>query len=738
MGYKVMPSIGMLPMEDIYEALKLVGFLTDISPEDLEKATRKEIIEAGVTTTLPGIWDVHNIAVSTGAIVNGTIDRETVKNALNLNNRAANEYLTLDDKKSLLQKNSDISQIYSNEIKLLRDELYNIKAELGRRGLIDDTDVAKGFIDYFKNSNLRFSTASTEIASIENNSLIQANNIFEYKDWIVVHKDKNNEETVFVDEVTKKIGSSIELKNGISNINIRDSLLRKSIGEYKNDTYSFSKTLYGAVSTKERYTILNDDVDMVKDRIKRSNSGFATVIRIPNRNTGYLSKLVLQGEKVGNPGSLICYVVPGNVADIINLAKDNKLTESIVNNTVLVKSMPVNEYDKVNKEISFDFKNISYDIGQHNTTPYAEVLGGNEYCFIIEANNVSEEDYWILEFGTNKGDDLQTNNKTFVFNRNTIENNGLEEIESLNSEMDLFYTVVTKDIDEEAEIPFKNGLYTVSEPIKIQEPLLASRARLTLEVNKEGVFVSKSKGVIRERLDSLEFRDLETGNVAEQTVIGAGDSVVAGNELANVVTATPGSITLDKSIYIDEMVPVYRVGYKAQLKVKMVVKDENTHLPTTVNGSERIYPLNLIAIIPSGRKIDSRITDRLIFEADLSSNDDELEIADKCDFDGDGIVTTNDLTMLVSNYGNTNPEILKKFDLNGDGAINIADSIILNKYINHKVGNSLNSELLFNEATLQISWGSNLSSEAARLQLAKGKDYVGRIKNLNLSFDRII
>lgn len=738
MAYTIKPSIGMLPIDDIATVMQEKGFLNEISSNHIEQVTRKEIVSSGETTYAPGIFEPYNIALCTGEVENGEIDRETVKNALNLSGRKASDYLVVEDKESLISKNNALSQIYSNEIQLLRDELYYLKSELSKLGQIEDTNVSKGYIDSFKKSKIKYDINETQITEVSGESIKQLYNIFDKNDYIAVHKDESNVDTITIDNVVSESGNSIVLKNGTASISTTASILKRSLGEYKSGTYSFSKTMYDVVGTKERYTGLNDDIDLVEKSMLKNNTGFATIVRIPSRNNGFLTKFIAQGRKIGNPGALTCYVIKGDADSLLDMSDKNKITEAILNNKYFAKSSPVYEVDKKDKEIIFDFS-TSYTIADSESfNQYPEIMGGTEYCFIIESSNVSEDDYWNIEFGTNKGGDLQTNNKTFCYYRDIITNIDNNELEPLEDDRDMFYTVITKEKEEEAEIPYRCGLYTTAIPINLSQPIKATRARLTLEINKEGNFYPISKGLMRKNIDTIEFRQVDTGNMAEQTVINGGDKVVIGNKIVNVVSSTPGSLVVDETLYVDEVSSIYRVGYEAQVKVRNVQIDPSTFTEIVKEGSERVLPLKLTAVIPSGRDLSSPISDRLIFETEIEDFNKIQKIADKCDVDGDGVVSEADGELVASYYGNTDEEILKKYDINEDGVIDSNDLALVSKYNGHIVGESISDEFDFNEAILQIKWNGNLTSESSRLQLKKGNDFVGRISNLSLAFDKIM
>lgn len=738
MAYTIKPSVGMLPIDDIATVMEEKGFLNEINSDHIEQVTRKEIILNGETTYAPGIFEPYNIALCTGEVENGEIDRETVKNALNLSGRKASDYLVVEDKENLIDKNNALSQIYSNEIQLLRDELYYLKSELSKLGQIEDTNASKGYIDSFKKSKVKYDTDETQITEVSGESVKQLYNLFDKNDYVAVHKNVNDIDAIVIDSIVSESGNSIVLKSGTASISTASSILKRSLGEYKSGTYSFSKTMYNVVGTKERYTGLNDDIDLTEKSILKNNTGFATIIRIPSRNSGFLTRFIAQGRKVGNPGALTCYVIKGDMTSLLDMSAKNRITETILNNEYFAKSDPVYEVDKKDKEIIFNFSNSNITVDSESFNQYPEITGGAEYCFIIESSNVSEDDYWNIEFGSNKGGDLQTNNKTFNYYRDIITNNDNSELESLEDERDMFYTVITRDKEEEAEIPYRCGLYTTSVPINLSEPIKASRARLTLEINKEGNFYPTSKGLMRKNIDTIEFRQVDTGNMAEQTVINGGDKVVIGNKLVNVVSSTPGSLVVDETLYVDEVSPIYRVGYEAQIKVRNVQIDPITFVEVVKEGSERVLPLKLTAVIPSGRDLSSTISDRLIFETEVEDFNKIQKIADKCDVDGDGVVSQADGELVASYYGNTNQENLKKYDINEDGVIDSSDLALISKYNGHIVGESISDEFDFNEAILQIKWNGNLTSESNRLQLKKGNDFVGRIINLSLAFDKIM
>ena len=108
MGYTIKPSIGMLPMEDISNVLQEEGFIKNLSSKDIEAVTATTSFVNGNVVRVPGISDPSRIAICANNAVNGTIDRETVKNALNLNGKPASDYLSGEDKDNIYNINNNM------------------------------------------------------------------------------------------------------------------------------------------------------------------------------------------------------------------------------------------------------------------------------------------------------------------------------------------------------------------------------------------------------------------------------------------------------------------------------------------------------------------------------------------------------------------------------------------------------------------------------------------------------
>ena len=144
MASKSLISLANMPMEDIYNYLTIVK---GVSVRN----------ENAVDTDYVGGIEAHKIAkAATKADGSLVSNRDTVQNALQLGGVNADQYLQRNESTTLLGDTYQVSTILSNELKELRDEIYQLKAELAKQGYIQQNKVYDGFYDAFKDGEIRY------------------------------------------------------------------------------------------------------------------------------------------------------------------------------------------------------------------------------------------------------------------------------------------------------------------------------------------------------------------------------------------------------------------------------------------------------------------------------------------------------------------------------------------------------------------------------------------------------
>lgn len=296
-------SPAMLPMESISEYMeKVYGFgkKSDSSEDTKNVAKVKSELIAKAATN------------EQGKLV---ADRETVKNALQLGGIAANKYVTMEGASALLADTHEISVNVSDEIKNLRDELYQMKSELAKAGMIKDTKCYNGYIDAFKANSEKYikeaiTTTSTEMSNVQVSYLtVEDASEFAANEYIVV--DTAEAQIVKIQDV---LSDRINLAENISGPIPSGTKIYKSFGIYENGSFVFGTPKDVSVSSQEKYIVLNDDAQPILLTKKYTpNSGYAAQINIPSTARGAIKKVGVQAKVTGNPGGLKCYIIdPAN------------------------------------------------------------------------------------------------------------------------------------------------------------------------------------------------------------------------------------------------------------------------------------------------------------------------------------------------------------------------------------------------------------------------------------------
>lgn len=677
----VRPSLSLLPMEDIAAELKS------------EKPNRKFMTRDDKATDVEQVGGIDSDRIAISAEGH---DRQTVNNALHLNGKLASEYVTTEDGERFLKISSELSEITGNEIRNLRDELYQLYSELSKKGLISNTVKYEGFVEAFKRNNVLY---EDYICGISNAVIGRTKDLYiadvkkmhffeEGKTFVIKRVDTNQE------QVVKSLGINeagrVTFEPAVNFLDSVDNIgLYKSLGQYINSTFSFSEIKRSVSEQKDRYYSQSDDTDTKYLIINKPNSGFAATFKVPRSIksekgiAGALSQFAIRAQAINSPGGIRCHVIDfdaviskgqvapkfSNIEDAINkgfvLATSNVVYPSR-ENTTYENDVYFDFYGGVHQEykngttsldsrpdgeISFSSHSVEEDaVESFETADHFPILKDAKYCFIVECLGATETSYWRLRFSYYKNndyvDDLQRRNASYIYN--TVDTSGLindkkciEIIDDINK-FDIMYTLVIKDIVEEEEVGKQEGVYTTR--IVLPNPIDVTRARLTLRVNREGMYNIKEHNA--EYTIFVLEPNTPTSHTPSDTRFKIGDKIIIGNVMATVKRVSTSEIEIERPAYIDERIikyytttiydekvngyvkktniPVYRLSYEPTIKAKLV--DWNNF-----NESDGKYeskditsnPLefDLMAVIPDQFKSDIRISDRLLFEASFGKDE---------------------------------------------------------------------------------------------------------------------
>lgn len=614
MGNIIKPSTAMLPMRDIANVLTK------------DKEFMKVVEHASDTDAVGGVSsELIAMAAEAG-------DRETVKNALELGGIEASQYITSEEATDLRDTTMDSYKISIEEFRNLRDELYQLKSQLTKQGLINETNPYQGFQDYFRNENIKFMDES--LGGIESSA--RGTNIrymyptrhdeFSVGDVFVIKKtedpDNNNFESFSIHTVTAKDSARITFTPATSEL-IEDYVeLYKSLGQYNAGAFTFSKVDKNVTTDKERYTMLNDDTNTQGLLIDKAKSGYAVSFKVPDDTKGVIKEFTIKGMAHGNPGSLISYIIPKE-----DIKRHRNLAESTSAGRVIGLSSPI-EVSKAKgsmTKLSFKYKDP--------ITNKAPLLENKEYCFIIEATKADTlGNHWEILFSYNKDasgkpSNLQTNNKSYYYLEVAEKDTNPENVALVtNSEIekyDMYFILVNYEVAPVYEKAYDKGLYTSN--IKLPTSIQIARARLMLRINREGNFISESTETAYDKdSDSYSFSvvtDPNWGdyNFSAKTGMRADEMVAIDGEVRKLNGVHDSMLYIKDNALIKKASKVYRVGYKVYLKATFKYLDKETEEKTV---RTQVIELPLKAVIEDGHKKEAFVSDRLLFEGEFDMEDD--------------------------------------------------------------------------------------------------------------------
>lgn len=583
-------SPSLLPMDEIAQYMELVakfGKKTDSSAD---------------TNNVGGVDS--NLIAKAATNEDGTLysDRETVKNALQLGGVPASSYVTAEGAGALLSDTYAVSVNMGNEIKNLRDELYQIKAELAKSGMIKNIDCYNGFIDAFKIGNEKYlkdaiTVISTDMSSASNSFIsVEDTSEFIAGEYIVINT--NEPQVVKIQDVVNS--TRLNLSSNVAGPIASGTEIFKTYGSYNNGAFVFGSKKDLSVSSKERYIILNDDAQpLLLTKKYTPNSGYAAQINIPSTARGAVRKVGVQAKVTGHPGGLKCYVIDttNNTNDVTSLPTIVELKEDgkVIGESNLLYS----------SEATSSFNEMYFEFSE------PVILEKSNYMFLFVQIDADTNNYWELRGLRGENNmDLQTNSKLYSFSDGV----GLKAEDG-----DLYLVVVTSEVLLNQLEYNKQGLYSAN--FELSNLTQATRVRVELKVNREGRFkvVDNPNTLVPSATKPLNTYN-EDNKSYSVNLFNTGDKIVIGNQIAKVGASRTAntSFSLEKEAYAPAGVPVYRVGYDVQIKACNKTVDISTPNSPIKTTSLTLVNLPLIAVVPGKESGKEEISsDRLIFEAEI-------------------------------------------------------------------------------------------------------------------------
>ena len=573
-------SLAMIPVEDIAIYLEIVkGFSIKG-----EKAV-----------------DTDRVAGIDAELIARAIDaehRDTVNNSLNLGGIPANKYLTLENSEALLNDTYKVSTTLSSELKEMRDELYQLKAELAKQGYIKQNHVYDGFYDAFRNEEIRY--INDEITTVVGEHRASDNIIIvgnaddiapgEYISLTDANKDMHAYKVVDV------VGNQLQLDRTLGVTIPSKSFVKKYAGSYHNGEFVFGRDSGSYTSTEMIKAIIKDGKSRVVIKtLGEESKGFATKLSYyASTYETFIREITMSLAYTGNPGS-----IRASIWELIN--EDNKerpTCEKLGESNNIYTSSCSNSLT----EVKFKFD-----------TPI-EILPGHTYLVALYCGGTDDNNTWKIggyvdEYDVAAGS-LWYTDDTYDFNN--------EVFKLIPGSTDAFLALgISKQI--KADIIYNNsGLYSCHEEISGG----FTRARVELKVSREGMFYVASGST----LSTIAGSTLQMSGGELVNPFFNKDQVVVGNMISSIDgDCTNKTIKFLDDVYTPAGEDIYRVGYKVVAKCKKKVSD----VPLTYSEPV-VVELPLVAVMRGKETGKENIsTDRLIFESEIKQGQERaLEIYD--------------------------------------------------------------------------------------------------------------
>ena len=574
-------------------------------------------------------------------------DRSTVKNAMSLNGHTADEFVTSDTGKKFTEDRENIKNYYNRELAELRDEMYQMRIELEKNGVLKSYSPYAGFYDSFRSGDIKFldTVMSHTIKDnpAGNQQTLSVSDTFfdsiEAGDHLYV-VDPSIGQSAYCRVYEKGADHrTLTLEASLGFTPKKDTEIYRSYGCIDNGEFRFGSVLLNGVDkASPMYFGLSDDTESYMYKLDTSYHGIAYTFRLPLKmQKSYLAKVDVDVQAYGTPGALVCYVINEKDIEAWNTTRTGIRTGAIaadeIDKLIVAKSAPLSVKAGGNHIESFDFENTDkastngdYGISSVGSFPYLSASDADghkvRYCLIIEPqNNFNELNYINIELvRKTSGGDLQTNNKMYSYVKDSA--NEIEQSDPDLTESDLYYGITLYPGVEKEFVGHREGCYTA----RFSQPsdLTSTRARLMLRIRREGMYHLKNAtkgGLAPSATINIEV-EKGKGNYAVNLNNAADHDIIVGKNICHVLNVNGELVTVRDGFYIDDpSAPVYPVGYQVTLKAYYDEWDEKSH--TIVRRYGKKYSMPLVTVMPDKYRHEE-LSDRLIFETDFRDDNGKV------------------------------------------------------------------------------------------------------------------
>lgn len=585
-------------------------------------------------------------------IPDGTTDRNTVENALNLGGKPASDYMTRTEGEELNNIATSMKDAYGSDIRDLRDELYQMKNQLAKGGFVRNDGQYEGFHDLFQASKPvheadLICTASTDrVPSLDQIQITDADAFASIDQYDFIALKNVDLDITFVKQVISKEddGETLVLDSEIdSSLQSSEYEVYKSNGCVFNGCFEFAKAPANQVGSNEYYSGVSDDSYNVYKKMETPKAGFGYGFKIPEGKTGYLSDVEVCLRAYGAPGSLIAYVI--DARDLENFKNPAQAEQAYLAAQAehddswyfFAKSQPLSLDASLGKRYcQFSF----LQDGQYPLIPVAPEGQIVRYVLIVELQSGDNENYYNLLFlqhlnSDGSLSDLQLNNITYNYTQRS-DTSALAALITDNdiNNYDMYYQVHTLESVENDEVPNDDGLYSAI--IYSQQNIDMRRMRVTMRIRREGSYcaditdsplaLTSQTLTVKDEDNDSAIRTVDDLCLNTQIMIpyelreGDGDistpvTIAIGDMDNTLKSYTSNSITVNTPSLVFKNDPVYRVGYWVAIKASTYSFDRTTGILS--HSTPVRYNLPLTKIVRDLNRNDIETSDRLIFEADI-------------------------------------------------------------------------------------------------------------------------